>query len=140
VALTFPKVQFLNATFQGRAYFFDASFQSDPEFRAVIFHDTADFVGATFEQPLQFGPLLARKQLNLDDTTFRQRVQIRTAAATVCAKRARRSSDVVSVSAAYRGNAGGARGPGPVVRPPGWRAAGARAGRWRLGKRRQPRR
>jgi uncharacterized protein YjbI with pentapeptide repeats len=78
---------FDKAIFQGAARFSEAKFQTEASFDKATFHSTARFSEATFEQTRQLGPMLVRKQLGLDQATFKQRVQIEAAAAAVCCQR-----------------------------------------------------
>jgi uncharacterized protein YjbI with pentapeptide repeats len=83
------EAQFRMATFKGRASFTGATFERDASFSKAIFEREARFREATFETARDFGPVWVRRQLDLDRVTFKQRVQIQAAAATLCARRAR---------------------------------------------------
>ena len=97
--------QFDGATFEGEAGFSGATFKDGAEFSrtifqwhalfdAVTFEDAAYFQEAAFESVPEFGPVRVRRQLDLDRATFKQRVRIEAAAATLCARRAQFPSGV----------------------------------------------
>jgi uncharacterized protein YjbI with pentapeptide repeats len=73
--------------FQSRAGFYRVRFGDRAGFDGASFHGEAGFRGAHFERAALVGPLLAR-QLVLDGAVFGVRVQLRVAAAAVCARRA----------------------------------------------------
>jgi hypothetical protein len=76
-------------TFEARAGFAGATFEGDIGFDEATFMGQAVFFGVTFELARDFGPVLVRRQLNFMAATFKQRVEIQAAAATLCACRAR---------------------------------------------------
>jgi uncharacterized protein YjbI with pentapeptide repeats len=79
---------FSGATFKDGAVFSRAAFEWDAWFTAATFEAEAYFQEATFETAREFGPVRVRRQLDLDRATFKQRVRIEAAAATLCARRA----------------------------------------------------
>jgi uncharacterized protein YjbI with pentapeptide repeats len=83
------EAQFRMATFKGQASFTGATFERGASFSKAIFEREARFREATFETARDFGPVWVLRQLDLDRVTFKQRVQIQAAAATLCARRAR---------------------------------------------------
>ncbi len=80
---------FLMARFESNASFSHTTFRQEAAFVRAISEDVLSFEAATFETARELGPLLVRRQLELDRATFYQQVQIETAAATLCARRAR---------------------------------------------------
>jgi uncharacterized protein YjbI with pentapeptide repeats len=78
---------FDSATFQQEAVFSGATFQREVRFGGMSFRHAAKFEGVTFERASQVGPLFAR-QVILDDAVFRARVQVESATAALCARRA----------------------------------------------------
>jgi uncharacterized protein YjbI with pentapeptide repeats len=80
---------FNGATFKGGAWFNGATFKDEVVFNGATFKREADFSGATFDKAQQLGPILVRKQLDLDGAVFNQRVRVQAATALVCARRAR---------------------------------------------------
>jgi uncharacterized protein YjbI with pentapeptide repeats len=91
---------FYGATFRDRAWFHEVTFEtlagfSRATFQADVGLDQATFIGdavfweATFEEARELGPILVRRQLNLIAATFKQRVEIQAAAATLCVYRTR---------------------------------------------------
>jgi uncharacterized protein YjbI with pentapeptide repeats len=80
---------FEEATFEGEAEFRSATFESEAQFGGATFEGAAWFDGTTFERARQFGPVLVGRQLSFEAATFKQRVQINAAAATLCAVSAR---------------------------------------------------
>jgi uncharacterized protein YjbI with pentapeptide repeats len=85
---------FQKVTFKYLAMFSGATFEGPVWFEQATFEHQALFYEATFETARDFGPLRVRRQLNLDQATFKQRVQIKAAAATLCACQARFPSGV----------------------------------------------
>ena len=67
---------FSEATFQHEAHFGGGTFQGPAEFSEVDFQREAHFGGGTFDGAQYFGPLLARRGLELDGAQFTQPVQI----------------------------------------------------------------
>jgi uncharacterized protein YjbI with pentapeptide repeats len=82
-------VVFTDTTFQQDATFSEAAFRDWVAFDEVIFEAAALFDGATFQTARQFGPVLVRNQLDLDEAIFRERVQIEATAALVSTRRVR---------------------------------------------------
>jgi uncharacterized protein YjbI with pentapeptide repeats len=80
--------RFSEATFQDHAGFSEATFQGDARFDGVTFQGDARFDGATFERAQQFGPLLARRGLNLDAARFAQPVRIEASTIGMCCRQA----------------------------------------------------
>jgi uncharacterized protein YjbI with pentapeptide repeats len=80
---------FRGATFEGEARFDQATFGGETGFRNTTFKDSARFDEARFEQAREYGPMLVRYRLSLDDATFRQRVLIQANAQTLSCERAR---------------------------------------------------
>ena len=80
---------FHGATFEGDAWLSSATFEGDARFGEATFKSGALFNGVTFEVARQFGPVLVRRQLSFEAATFKQRVDIDAATATLCARRTR---------------------------------------------------
>jgi hypothetical protein len=97
---TFSRTHFLEATFKGAAFFQAATFkqmamfsgstfEGPAWFNETTFEHEAHFDEATFETARDFGPTQVRRQLDLRGATFKQRVHVEAAAATLCANEAR---------------------------------------------------
>jgi len=79
---------FSGASFNGDAWFSGARFSGDTSFSGVVFRGSARFSGV-LEGPSSLGPVLAYRDLVLDDAEFVQRVRIEASAAVLSAQRAR---------------------------------------------------
>jgi hypothetical protein len=79
---------FAGATFERRAWFGGVTFTNDAGFGGATFKRRAGFGGARFQQARQFGPVLAHRELVLDDVEFAQPVQIEVSSTGVCCRRA----------------------------------------------------
>jgi uncharacterized protein YjbI with pentapeptide repeats len=77
---------FSGVTFEGDAQFKSATFQGDAGFNDATFHGDAEFDGAMFGRAKQFGPLLARKGLDLDSVQFAQLVRIEASTISLCCR------------------------------------------------------
>ncbi|MFF3113557.1 pentapeptide repeat-containing protein, partial [Kitasatospora sp. NPDC057904] len=80
---------FNEARFTGEASFNAARFTGDARFDDAVFRAHGIFVGAWFEQTRQFGPLLAHRELVLDEAQFLQPVQIEVSTIKLSCRRAR---------------------------------------------------
>ena len=88
-AVTFSShAWFHDTTFSGGASFGAATFRGNAFFTDAVFSE-AGFVGTTFEQTRQFGPLLAYQFLRLDIAQFAQPVGIEVASPSVSCRGAR---------------------------------------------------
>jgi uncharacterized protein YjbI with pentapeptide repeats len=80
---------FSEATFQRAARFNEAAFQRDAQFDRATFQRDGWFLRATFHRAQQFGPILVRKAVLLDEAVFYERIQVQVSAAAVCCRRTR---------------------------------------------------
>jgi uncharacterized protein YjbI with pentapeptide repeats len=80
---------FNGATFSRVARFYGATFSRVARFYGAVFRGSARFSGVKFEQTSSFGPVLAHRDLVLDDVEFARRVRIEASAAVLSCLRAR---------------------------------------------------
>jgi uncharacterized protein YjbI with pentapeptide repeats len=88
--VTFAKrVDFTSSKFRTRTFFDHSNFDGEVQFSRSVFEDRASFHEANFAETREFGPMLVKRQLDLNGATFQQRVQIEAAALALCARRIR---------------------------------------------------
>jgi uncharacterized protein YjbI with pentapeptide repeats len=83
------RVDFTSSKFRTRTFFDHSNFDGEVQFSRSVFEDRASFHEANFAETREFGPMLVKRQLDLNGATFQQRVQIEAAALALCARRIR---------------------------------------------------
>lgn len=75
--------------FRGGLQFRNARVHGEVQAQDIVCDDTVSFVGAEFERARSLGPMLVRQELNLDNATFREQLDLDVLAAQVRCKHTR---------------------------------------------------